>query len=121
MTKNRKKRESCPKVYLEHSLHRFTIAVHYYLGQSIIYLISLHHYIITICLMIFVNYGGGGYYFFQHAVWNGKYSNKFNFISTIQVAGVFKGIFISLFVHVRPLPGARVTKLLGVIGSRVPC
>ncbi|XP_066926050.1 heparan-alpha-glucosaminide N-acetyltransferase-like [Clytia hemisphaerica] len=26
---------------------------------------------ITICLMIFVNYGGGGYHFFQHSVWNG--------------------------------------------------
>jgi len=23
--------------------------------------------------MIFVNYGGGGYYFFGHAAWNGKY------------------------------------------------
>jgi len=23
--------------------------------------------------MIFVNYGGGGYYFFGHATWNGKY------------------------------------------------
>lgn len=28
---------------------------------------------IAITLMIFVNYGGGGYYFFGHAVWNGKY------------------------------------------------
>lgn len=27
---------------------------------------------IAITLMIFVNYGGGGYYFFGHAVWNGK-------------------------------------------------
>ncbi|RMX42148.1 hypothetical protein pdam_00009424 [Pocillopora damicornis] len=26
---------------------------------------------IAITLMIFVNYGGGGYYFFGHAVWNG--------------------------------------------------
>ena len=26
---------------------------------------------ITICLMTFVNYGGGGYYFFQHSIWNG--------------------------------------------------
>lgn len=23
-------------------------------------------------VMIFVNYGGGGYWFFQHAPWNGK-------------------------------------------------
>lgn len=27
---------------------------------------------IAITLMAFVNYGGGGYYFFGHAVWNGK-------------------------------------------------
>jgi hypothetical protein len=26
---------------------------------------------ISLCLMIFVNYGGGGYYFFDHAAWNG--------------------------------------------------
>ena len=25
--------------------------------------------------MIFVNYGGGGYYFFGHAVWNGELSS----------------------------------------------
>ena len=28
---------------------------------------------IAITLMIFVNYGGGGYYFFGHAAWNGKH------------------------------------------------
>ena len=27
---------------------------------------------IAITVMIFVNFGGGGYYFFGHAVWNGK-------------------------------------------------
>lgn len=27
---------------------------------------------IVIILMIFVNYGGGGYYFFGYVVWNGK-------------------------------------------------
>lgn len=26
---------------------------------------------ITICAMIFVNYGGGNYWFFEHAEWNG--------------------------------------------------
>ena len=26
---------------------------------------------ISLCLMIFVNYGGGGYWFFEHAAWNG--------------------------------------------------
>lgn len=26
---------------------------------------------ISLCLMIFVNYGGGGYWFFDHAAWNG--------------------------------------------------
>ena len=26
---------------------------------------------LTLCLMIFVNYGGGGYWFFEHADWNG--------------------------------------------------
>lgn len=25
----------------------------------------------SLCLMIFVNYGGGGYWFFEHAAWNG--------------------------------------------------
>ena len=30
---------------------------------------------IAITLMIFVNYGGGGYYFFGHAVWNGEYAS----------------------------------------------
>ena len=28
---------------------------------------------LTITIMIFVNYGGGGYWFFAHARWNGKY------------------------------------------------
>lgn len=26
---------------------------------------------LTLCLMIFVNYGGGGYWFFEHADWHG--------------------------------------------------
>lgn len=26
---------------------------------------------IALCIMIFVNYGGGGYWFFEHAAWNG--------------------------------------------------
>ena len=30
---------------------------------------------IAITLMIFVNYGGGGYYFFGYAVWNGEYAS----------------------------------------------
>jgi hypothetical protein len=25
----------------------------------------------SLCVMIFVNYGGGGYWFFEHAAWNG--------------------------------------------------
>ena len=28
---------------------------------------------IALTIMIFVNYGGGGYYFFKHARWNGEY------------------------------------------------
>ena len=27
--------------------------------------------------MIFVNYGGGGYYFFKHARWNGEFLLKY--------------------------------------------
>lgn len=26
----------------------------------------------ALTVMVFVNYGGGGYWFFQHAPWNGK-------------------------------------------------
>ena len=29
---------------------------------------------LAITIMIFVNYGGGGYWFFAHARWNGKYN-----------------------------------------------
>lgn len=32
----------------------------------------------SLCLMIFVNYGGGGYWFFEHAAWNGlTFAGKF--------------------------------------------
>jgi len=30
--------------------------------------------------MIFVNYGGGGYFFFEHSVWNGNRVNLQNYI-----------------------------------------
>ena len=33
---------------------------------------AFYLYRIAITIMIFVNYGGGGYYFFEHARWNGK-------------------------------------------------
>jgi len=26
---------------------------------------------LSVAIMIFVNYGGGGYYFFNHSIWNG--------------------------------------------------
>ena len=28
---------------------------------------------IALTIMIFVNYGGGGYYFFKHARWDGEF------------------------------------------------
>ena len=31
---------------------------------------------IALTIMIFVNYGGGGYYFFKHARWNGEFLSK---------------------------------------------
>uniref|UniRef100_A0A8C6Q827 Si:dkey-192p21.6 n=1 Tax=Nothobranchius furzeri TaxID=105023 RepID=A0A8C6Q827_NOTFU len=32
---------------------------------------SIKHKVFAITVMVFVNYGGGGYWFFQHAPWNG--------------------------------------------------
>ena len=40
----------------------------------------------SLCLMIFVNYGGGGYWFFEHAAWNG-----------LTIAGNFR-LFFSTFL-----------------------
>lgn len=37
------------------------------------------HYVVrrfALTVMVFVNYGGGGYWFFQHAPWNGKKTHR---------------------------------------------
>lgn len=44
---------------------------------------------LSLCLMIFVNYGGGGYWFFEHAEWNGltfagkKQTIQFSFVTAV--------------------------------------
>jgi hypothetical protein len=38
----------------------------------------------SLCIMIFVNYGGGGYWFFEHAAWNGlTVAGNENFMSRL--------------------------------------
>lgn len=60
---------------------------------------------IAITLMIFVNYGGGGYYFFGHAVWNGLLVADLVFPWFIWIMGV------SITLSFRSLRLRRVSKL----------
>ncbi|XP_029179303.2 heparan-alpha-glucosaminide N-acetyltransferase-like [Acropora millepora] len=60
---------------------------------------------IAITLMIFVNYGGGGYYFFGHAVWNGLLVADLVFPWFLWIMGV------SITLSFRVLRLRRVSKI----------
>ncbi|ELT95966.1 hypothetical protein CAPTEDRAFT_92095 [Capitella teleta] len=62
---------------------------------------------LNILLMIFVNYGGGGYWYFSHAVWNGLYITDLIFPWFIFIMGTSLGLGISSLVkkEVDPVEG----------------
>lgn len=82
-----------------------SIYVDFFLFSTLnnINLIYGFYFRLSLTLMIFVNYGGGGYWFFNHSLWNGITVADlvfpwFIFVMGTAIAIVFKN------VHCRPMP-----------------
>ena len=40
---------------------------------NVVYVYILNVYSLSLTIMVFVNFGGGGYWFFEHSKWNGGF------------------------------------------------
>ena len=40
---------------------------------NVVYVCILNVYSLSLTIMVFVNFGGGGYWFFEHSKWNGGF------------------------------------------------
>ncbi|XP_076315748.1 heparan-alpha-glucosaminide N-acetyltransferase-like [Tachypleus tridentatus] len=61
------------------------------------YTLSFFLFCIALVVMIFVNYGGGKYWFFEHIIWNGLYLVDNN-LQKIRIPGVLQRFGVSYFV-----------------------